>query len=318
MRTRNVNTGLCDMLWHMKMSGVTEDSRNGPVLRYPEPVMIHYTHPWERVLFCPKRNANPFFHLMEGIWMLGGGKDVAWINQFNSNMAQYSDDGKEFYGAYGYRWREQFDYDQLEVAAHMLSRDRTTRRVVVSMWDPQNDLGKDTKDLPCNTHIYFEVRQDHLNMTVCNRSNDMIWGMFGANAVHMSMLQEVMASKVGIGIGRYTQFTNNLHVYLETGQGAALLDTPSTVPYDLYPDGCLVFPMQARADTDTFLDECSIYLEAGPNNYHSAFLAQVVSPMQRAWNKRDDYDACMHELEYVEAPDWRIAAIAWITRRAIK
>ena len=32
-----------------------------------------------------------------------------------------------------------------------------------------------------------------LCMTVCNRSNDMLWGAYGANVVHMSMLQEFVA-----------------------------------------------------------------------------------------------------------------------------
>ena len=50
-------------------------------------------------------------------------------------------------------------------------------------------------------------------MTVCNRSNDMLWGAYGANAVHMSMLQEYLASRLEIAVGEYTQISDSFHVY---------------------------------------------------------------------------------------------------------
>ena len=91
------------------------------------------------------------------------------------------------------------------------------RRAVLEMWDAEGELrmANSCKDHPCNTHIYFNVRDNILDMTVCNRSNDMIWGALGANAVHMSILQEYIASHIGARVGIYTQFSNNLHAYTE-------------------------------------------------------------------------------------------------------
>ena len=69
---RGTSEGLylaCDAL---RVVGKRKDSRNGPVLEFPEPVLICYNRPVERVLFYPSRDANPFFHLMEGLWMLVG------------------------------------------------------------------------------------------------------------------------------------------------------------------------------------------------------------------------------------------------------
>ena len=80
------------------------------------------------------------------------------------------------------------------------------------MWSPVEGEGRK----PCNTQIYFWSRNGKLNMTVANRSNDMIWGAYGANAVHMSFLQEYVASMCGVKCGIYTQFTHNLHAYLDT------------------------------------------------------------------------------------------------------
>ena len=50
-------------------------------------------------------------------------------------------------------------------------------------------------------------------MTVCNRSNDMIWGLLGANAFHFSFLHQVMAESIGVPMGYYYQFSNNAHFY---------------------------------------------------------------------------------------------------------
>jgi len=87
-------------------SGVAVETRNGSALEFPTPVITTYTHSRERVLFYPERDANPYFHLMESLWMLAGRNDVEWISQFNHRIEEYSDDGDVFHGAYGFRWRE--------------------------------------------------------------------------------------------------------------------------------------------------------------------------------------------------------------------
>ena len=49
--------------------------------------------PCERVLLYPERNANPFFHLYESLWMLAGRNDVAGPARYAKNMNNYSDNG---------------------------------------------------------------------------------------------------------------------------------------------------------------------------------------------------------------------------------
>src|SRR5690606_34526281 len=151
----------------------------------------------------PMRGANPFFHLFESLWMLSGRNDLPWLAQFNKQMATYSDDGgKTQPAAYGFRWREYFGYDQISELVDHLARDPKSRRAVIGMWDPwgihqtaegqyamNGDLlsAQDSKDVPCNTHCYFQLRTTEagtqLDMTVTCRSNDALWGAHGANAV---------------------------------------------------------------------------------------------------------------------------------------
>ena len=74
--TGNPNTALQDGLWLLKTSGILNDSRNGRVVQAPGPVASVYRNPLERVVFSPLRDANPFFHLYEALWMLAGRKHI--------------------------------------------------------------------------------------------------------------------------------------------------------------------------------------------------------------------------------------------------
>jgi len=124
-------------------------SRNGLVLKVTEPVLVSYTHPLQRVLFNSERDANPFFHLFESLWMLSGSNKVQPLAYYNSNIGNYSDDGEKFHGAYGHRWRVAFGMDQLLRIADALEADPDCRRQVLSIWSPTKDLETDSKDLPC-------------------------------------------------------------------------------------------------------------------------------------------------------------------------
>jgi thymidylate synthase len=214
---RNVNHVYPEALWRMKVIGVEQNSRNGRVRRILGPVATTYRQPRERMLLDPRRDANPFFHIFEGVWMLAGRNDVGWIMAFNTNITQFSDDGITLHGAYGHRWRNHFGHDQLIWIINHLRADPNSRRAVLQMFDPETDQGwvsgPTPKDIPCNTGVYFELVNGFLNMTVTNRSNDIIWGCYGANAVHMSMLQELIANTLGVDVGQYVQFSNNFHIY---------------------------------------------------------------------------------------------------------
>jgi hypothetical protein len=200
IEARNVHAALPEALQIITTHAERDNSRNGPVYVAPFPVNTCYRRPTERVIFWGDRDANPFFHFMEALWMLCGRNDVAFPAAYARQIKEYSDDGLTFWGAYGNRWRYWFSFDQLNWAIRRLRANPEDRRVVIAMWDggldPQkvNDGGK---DVPCNTQIFLSARRKMaetdirvLDMQVCCRSNDILWGAYGANAVHFSMLQE--------------------------------------------------------------------------------------------------------------------------------
>lgn len=219
IHANNVNDAFQQALVYLEQQGVKRDSRNGPVLVSPEPVTTVYAKPLKRVLFWAERDANPFFHLFEALWMLAGRNDVSSVSRYAKQMVNYSDDGETFHGAYGYRWRKHFNYDQLPIIAAALRKNPDDRRQVLAMWDPREevDLGRQGKDLPCNTIATFQINTSRaLDLSVFNRSNDIVWGCYGANAVHFSFLLEYMAHWIGVPVGTYTQISVNWHGYFET------------------------------------------------------------------------------------------------------
>lgn len=355
LKVTNVNQAFSEALMSFAMGNYTrEQSRNGPVLVYNEPVTTIYTEPCERVLFSPERDANPFFHLMEALWMLAGRNDVQWITQFNSTFGQYSDDGKVFNGAYGHRWINHFGHNQLIAIAEELKRNPASRRCVLAMWDahsgvvpyhefPQyeGDLLYATKplgagkDAPCNTHVYFDCRHGELNMTVCCRSNDLWLGAYGANAVHMSVLHEVMAAWVGVPMGVYRQFSNNLHLYTNLYKNFQISDNEEdarealkswsfdVATHDHYENAHVkplplidtTKPDPVRwwfADLEQFMRNP---LVTDRFQYRSQWFIDVAVPMYAAWMVRKQGKGTgLEQVRCIRAFDWQRACRDWIVR----
>jgi len=308
---------------------VATPSRYGDVYAYRDPVTVTYVSPTQRVLFNEGRDCNPFFHLFESIWMLAGRQDVDSLAYFLPRMREFSDDGETFHGAYGYRWRHQFGYDQLKVIIEELKKDPTSRRCVIQMWDAsdieriyrdekRHDLWTAThggKDVPCNTQAYFRVVNDRLDMTVTNRSNDMVWGMLGANVVHFSYLQEYVANCIKLPVGYYHQFTNNLHVYKKTW-------TPEkwkvgSLVSDLRFAADKSCPIPLVEDPDRFFDEANAFIDGNETLLHEPYLARVVSPMVLAFrhHKERDYQRAFEAVNLVLDEQWSIAGKAWLRKR---
>ena len=295
-----------EMMILMKMQGQEESSRNGTVLTLPEPLLVTVCYPLKRVLTDPTRCANPFFHVMEFVWMMAGSDKLEWIQQYNKGFKQYAEEDGRFHGAYGYRWREHFCLDQIQQAVEMLRRDPSDRRVVIGMWDPETDMGAQKKDLPCNTHIYLRIVDEELDFTVCNRSNDVIWGMTGANAVHMTMLQELMANALGVDVGKYRVFTNNAHVYTELPNVEKMLETTHTLHVN-YVGWRHVKLLQPNEPLHTFLHECQAFVQ-GDGPFANKWLAEVAAPVKRLWHERTEYGD-------IADSEWEQACSLWLQRK---
>lgn len=324
---------------------IKEPSRNGAVRVWDGPVVTHYLHPRRRVLFCPLRNANPFFHLFESLWMLGGRNDLPWLAQFNKQMAAYSDDGgKTQPAAYGHRWRSYFGYDQIGVIVEELRGNPNTRRAVLAMWDAFGAHETDVRqwpgdlvaanmgsaDVPCNTHCYFTVRGNRLSMGINCRSNDILWGAYGANAVHFSVLLEYLAAHCGYEVGEMVQYSWNWHLYEDVLKHEPDDVAKSLVLTDRYTGRLNTVqpkPLFTSDDVNLFDIELPNFLMAAEPNSptpnlafgHPTF-AHLAMPMLWAHRMQamGDFTAALEFLSRVEHEDWKIACTEWVLRKMEK
>jgi thymidylate synthase len=351
-RARNVNGMFYEGMHLLDEDGAREDSRAGPVVVAPWPVMSVYERPTERVLFDPRRDANPFFHLMEGLWMLSGRNDASFLNRYVSNFGQRfaeSASGRSgaeadgvIHDAYGHRWRSALGHDQLDAIVARLRANPQDRQCVLQMWNAdergqQWDLTGDWKTRPCNTHAYFRVRlvpspaplrsMDRvLDMTICCRSNDAVWGAHGANAVHFSMLQEYVAGRVGVGVGTLYQLSNNYHAYVDA---LAKIGPPEELcDADPYEGAVSAMPMATDWNTwdEDLADFMSWHDDLWTNGERAARLIEkrtnewfywtpvLVSLARWQWTNAQKHSA-MRTAEQISATDWRRACVEWMQRR---
>mgnify|MGYP003147649168 FL=1 len=162
------------------------------------------------------------------------------------------------------------------------------------MWDPSADfqVNDHLADVPCNTQIYFSVREGLVEMTVTNRSNDLIWGAYGANAVHMSILQEYVAARLELGVGRYHQFSNNLHAYVDIFENMKGIQAEYDPYLTLGKEGLSYNPPPLVDDHTTFDTELTTWinehhLQENSDHYrtpfNNSFFELTATPMRIAW-----------------------------------
>lgn len=222
------------------------------------PAIVAFEKPLKRLVTLPFRNINPFFLVIESLWILSGRNEVHPLRLFNNNISQFSDDGIFFHASYGRRLRHfgldhssrivsynttfakgsdgldeilevhkekiEIDIDQLKQVIEVLKTDSFSRKAVASIWNPIQDLNVKTKDTPCNDLLMFKIRNNKLNLSICNRSNDLHWGL-PTNLFQFSTILEIMAYVLNIEVGEQVHFTDSLHIYNDNDITEKLLST---------------------------------------------------------------------------------------------
>ncbi|MDU4834782.1 MAG: thymidylate synthase, partial [Enterococcus faecium] len=121
-------------------------------------------------------------------------------------MAKFSDDGSILQGAYGPKIVPLID-DLIQ----LLKNDTGTRRAVIPLYSA-DDLGKESKDIPCTLSLEFLIRNNKLHLITNMRSNDIFLGL-PYDIFSFTMLQEYIAYQLGVDLGCYYHYVGSLHVY---------------------------------------------------------------------------------------------------------
>lgn len=314
-----------------KGSAFLQPSRCGDTIELLH-VMFSLTDSRQRWILSRSPALNPAFALAEVVWIVLGLRDANFINYWNPALPSYCGSDSEYHGAYGFRLRSHFGFDQLDRAYHALSAASDSRQVVLQIWDPASDFPSDdgsarSADVPCNVASFLKVRQGRLEWTQLMRSNDFIRGL-PHNFVQFTSLQEVISGWLQLEPGSYIHLSDSLQVYT---RDITAIESPNAIVVPKNTDRlCLakaesekVFAeigarMRRMAEADDSLSQVQLSKLSSANGFNHAYqnLLYVLgadAARRRGWPDLtlDLWNRCRNNV-------LREAMGRWLMRKAIE
>jgi thymidylate synthase len=192
----------------LKSKSHTEPSR-GPATELTG-VLLKISNPRARLSRTEGRGLL-FSCIGELLWYLARSNSLRFISYYAPRYSLDSDDGRTLYGAYGPRLYNMRGVDQVSNVVNLLKSKPNSRRAVIQLFDA-GDIAKHHKEIPCTCTLQFMVRGARLRMFTTMRSNDAFLGL-PHDVFAFTMLQELIARKLGVELGEYKHAVGSLHLY---------------------------------------------------------------------------------------------------------
>jgi thymidylate synthase len=280
-------------------------SRVAPTIEL-HPLVAEFENPRRRLVTSYGRAVNVPFMLAEVVHILNGREDLAFLDQFNSQVKEYSDDGVRFNAAYGHRLRHAHGYDQVRDVIKLLKRDRGTRQATLTIWHPDDrhhelvhveshnggvgdgwskEEPRQVKDRACNLLAHLMIRDGVLNWMQVMRSNDAIWGL-PYNLMQWTYLMEYIANEVGVELGVYRHIADSFHIYDYHEDEAS-----KVAPFDLYEHQGLRSRSHAPMIADESALEAAVELanHGWSSVHHPGNVPQWVIDFGQIWSSWRSY-----------------------------
>lgn len=141
------------------------------------------------------------------------------VNELNSKIWNaWKDENDLIHKAYGFQIaKPTMGYNsQIEYVIGEIKRNPTSRRIMLNMFNVEEQHEKATKSLiECAYALHFSVKDNKLHMSLIQRSGDFITacGFGGWNTVQYAFLQHAIAKECGLDVGVFTHFVQDLHLY---------------------------------------------------------------------------------------------------------
>jgi thymidylate synthase len=163
------------------------------------------------IVTSPARKLGYRFMVAEALWILEGRNDVESIVRFAPAIAQFSDDGKTFFGAYGPKVR-----DQLSYVCNKLASDPSTRQAVMTIW---RENPRPSKDFPCTVSVQWLIRDGFLHCVDTMRSSD-VWLGWPYDVFNFSMLSLLIGlilreAGLTVKLGQLYLNAGSQHIYFK-------------------------------------------------------------------------------------------------------
>jgi len=128
------------------------------------------------------------------------------------------------------------------------------------------------------------------------------------------MLQEYVATCLGLEMGAYWQISNNFHGY------TAIMDKHYSEDMQIISDPYEKFqPFPIMSTTKAAFDsDLNMFINEGPViGFQDPFFKRVAAPMHTAWFAFKERGAkeAINYAEDIAADDWRKACVEWLERK---
>ncbi len=193
------------------------------------------------LLTTKKVNFKSMLH--EVLWYLSGEDHIRNLRQHTKIWDAWADGNGNLDTAYGRYWRkfpsaqvnpetgsyEVVEVDQIGNIIKLLKTDPSSRRMVVTAWEPGNAMG--SKLPPCHYTFAFNVQEDKLSCHLTQRSGDIALGI-PFNLAAYALLTQILAQETGFELGFFSHTIVDAHVYVNhiDGLKEQLQRTPKPLP----------------------------------------------------------------------------------------
>jgi thymidylate synthase len=167
----------------------------------------------------------------ELIWFLKGSTHVQYLRDNNNTIWDEWMVGDELPETYPKQWRAFGDQsvDQIVSVIESIKKDPSSRRHLVSAWDPATIGGAALP--PCHILFQFYIREGVLSCLFFMRSNDVFLGL-PYNIASYALLTHIVAHLTGLKVGKLVYMSGDAHLYSNHIEQTKELITRD---YNLYP-----------------------------------------------------------------------------------
>ena len=168
--------------------------------------------------------------LRELLWYLSGEDHIRNLREHTKIWDAWADEEGRLDTAYGHYWRhfpsatkdaggrwQVKEIDQIANVLHALRTDPTSRRMVVTAWEPGNAWG--SRLPPCHYTFAFQVLEGRLNCHLNQRSGDIALGI-PFNLAAYATLTQMLAQDVGLSPGTFSHTIIDAHIYTAKPDGS--------------------------------------------------------------------------------------------------
>ncbi|MHC5308829.1 thymidylate synthase [Myroides sp. LJL116] len=162
----------------------------------------------------------------ELLWFLKGDTNIAYLQQNGVKIwDEWADENGDLGPVYGYQWRNWNGegIDQIKQAIHTLKTNPTSRRIMVTAWNPsvmpdttlsfsENVANGKAALPPCHSFFQFYVNDGKLSCQLYQRSADVFLGV-PFNIASYALLTMMVAQVCDLELGDFVHTFGDVHIY---------------------------------------------------------------------------------------------------------